>query len=727
MDWPPVANNKDQKTDNTTTQSSENENKENKSDPFVSKDEESFWRMFREDKYEKIPINIEDKKENAIIQPEILEQQAKTDSNHISSQEVINIAGSLEIDSENIINEALDENGNIKNMSEVFINYFEKKVKEKLGEKYNEDSLGDIDFDDWFWREREFVDELTQGLLEKKFKKDIDKAIVLKAILDFSTDQIGGPDEATWVSFKTIYSFTKKFKSKDISILEKALLKKAIYDLNDIYSIDSINPEADLKYIKQKVGSLKRPDFFNDKLFVHSELKFTKSQKDLIVSDNNNIDRSEFLGEEWHKYGIQNVEEVIKNEAEDFLTDFVVSKLSPTMIGVYSLKGRLIGWQRIGNLNKEGEDSLVKDFFEIKKECPLNFKEDLALFKISSSLYFRDFIQQELNIDLSKLSIENQFHFLNFIQGKTEEKMVGFKEFIRRSKNEEEKIYKMRTFLSIEQGGKEMGNKILELGEKLPENIVAEIFKGYSHLIDSAEKVRDTLSGAFENEKNTLLKKVPNQIHEALLLRAKDVLIGAHKIVMEDESKLNPDDVVKALAGITLMLDMLADLDKKELFNFTKIEETKKNLFKYRVEDKNEQAYDLKIFIRPKAEENAQARVNFELSFDTESPNKELQKAFYNKTHFVAKNKTIEGSALRIGIDRDTYGEEDLVSLDLGRSEDSGSNFDRTGDVLGKLLVFATESNIGHHTTSSFDKELADEETFSKICSRLTEYLNTSS
>jgi len=654
-------------------------------------------------------------------------KEIKKENKYIPIEEIVKIAGSLEIDSEIIINEALDENGNIKNMSDIFINYFEKKVKGKLGEKYNEDSLGNIGFDEWFWREREFIDELTQGLLEKKFKKDIDKAIVLKSILDFSKDQITGPEGVTWASFNTIDSLIKEFKRKDISILEKALVKKAIYDLNDIYSIDSINPEADLKYIKQKVGLLKRPDFFNDKLFDHSELKFAKAQKDLIVSDNNNIDRDEFLGEEWHKYGIQNAEEVMKNEEEDFLTDFVVSKLSPNMIGVYSLKGRLIGWQKIENLDKEGEEGIVKDFFEIKKECPMNSKEDLALFKISSSLYFRDFIQQELNIDLSKLRIENQFYFLNFIQGKKEDDLVKFKEFIEKSKNKEEKINKLRTFLSIEQGGREMGDKIVELWEKLTENVAEEIFKGYSHLIDSAERVRGSLSTAFENEENTLLKKVPNQIYEALLLRAKDVLIGAHKITIEDESKFNPDDVIKALEGITLMLDILADLDKKELFNFTKIEETKKNLFKYKVKDKKEQEYNLKIFIRPKAEEKAQARINFELSFDTENPNKELQEAFYNKTHFVTKNKTITGSALRIGIDRDTYGKEDLVSLDLGRSEDAGSSFERTGDVLGKLLVFATESNTGHHTTSSFDKELAEEETFSKICSKLIEYLKHTS
>lgn len=267
-----------------------------------------------------------------------------------------------------------------------------------------------------------------------------------------------------------------------------------------------------------------------------------------------------------------------------------------------------------------------------------------------------------------------------------------------------------------------MGDKIIELGERLEPEVAGKIFEGYSHLIGSAEAVKNTLSKAFEGEKDSILGKIPEQIHDALLLRAKDVLIGANKIAMEDKSKLNPDDVIKALGGITLMLDILADIDKQESFGFNKTKNIDKNLFKFAVKDKDENVYDLKIFVRPVAEANAQARINIELSFDTDNPNKELQKAFYNEVHFIEKDKIVKGSKLRIGIDRDTYGDETLVSLDLGRSEHSGSKFERTGDVLGKLLVESTESNIGHHTTS-FDKGLSDEKVFKDLCQKFSDYL----
>ena len=141
-----------------------------------------------------------------------------------------------------------------------------------------------------------------------------------------------------------------------------------------------------------------------------------------------------------------------------------------------------------------------------------------------------------------------------------------------------------------------------------------------------------------------------------------------------------------AIEGITLMVTILADLATRKEFEYTQIRQTQENLFKFGVTDTLGYEYGLKIFIRPKAEKNAQARVNFELSFDTNNPNRELQKAFQNEIISHTQNKKTTHSVLRIGIDREDYGGNESLSLDVGRSEHSDTELTRSGDVLGNFL-----------------------------------------
>lgn len=75
---------------------------------------------------------------------------------------------------------------------------------------------------------------------------------------------------------------------------------------------------------------------------------------------------------------------------------------------------------------------------------------------------------------------------------------------------------------------------------------------------------------------------------------------------------------------------------------------------------------------------------------------------------------------LRIGIDRDDFNYTGAVSLDICRSERTPERYTRTGDVLGKLLSMT--STEGHHETSAFSKEFADEKVFESITTMLAGY-----
>jgi len=57
----------------------------------------------------------------------------------------------------------------------------------------------------------------------------------------------------------------------------------------------------------------------------------------------------------------------------------------------------------------------------------------------------------------------------------------------------------VKTFLSIEQGGKEMGDKIIGLGEKLPEEVSQKVFEKYGEIINTADKAEEEIKNIFGN------------------------------------------------------------------------------------------------------------------------------------------------------------------------------------------------------------------------------------
>lgn len=80
----------------------------------------------------------------------------------------------------------------------------------------------------------------------------------------------------------------------------------------------------------------------------------------------------------------------------------------------------------------------------------------------------------------------------------------------------------MRTFLSVEQGGGEMGDKILTLAEKLSEESVKILFEKYGEIIDEVDNIASYLNNSVEGK--VLPQEVINSAKENLLVRGKDLL-----------------------------------------------------------------------------------------------------------------------------------------------------------------------------------------------------------
>ena len=157
-------------------------------------------------------------------------------------------------------------------------------------------------------------------------------------------------------------------------------------------------------------------------------------------------------------------------------------------------------WQEVGISNgNENEDEY------------LNMSSDQRDYLWMISKPIRGILEKEFNIHISDLSLDEQFYFLNFVKEKNVDDIESVKSFtVKYGANG------FRTFLSLEHGGKNFGDKIIEMSERLSDEGVNNIFAKYTELIFQLENVGNVLKEAYGNNghgeeieiiKSSILKK----------------------------------------------------------------------------------------------------------------------------------------------------------------------------------------------------------------------------
>lgn len=338
--------------------------------------------------------------------------------------------------------------------------------------------------------------------------------------------------------------------------------------------------------------------------------------------------------------------------------------------------------------------------------------------------YLRGDIQNDFGLDLAEMSLIQQNYFLQFIKSKKIEQIEPAMNFMKKFG-----INGAKAFLSCEYG-EENGEKIIEMAEKLDEIKSKEIFSEYSQVADMAEKLKKGLDESLAIKETDLPEDVKNdfpaQVYEGILRRAKDLLIASYPILVEKKkADFGINDITIALNGLGKFLEIAKELSSKDSeykINFIKnrIRENTEQFF-YKITDKENKDYGLIIFIRPEEDEKGQARIGFELDFDTKNPNKEFKNAFSQEILYKNKNENKKISRLRVAIDRETINDEEKISLDTGRDKRDDKDIRRTGDVMGKVLSFVSQT--GHHNPDSFDPKFAQKEIFKKIAETFKQYL----
>jgi hypothetical protein len=201
----------------------------------------------------------------------------------------------------------------------------------------------------------------------------------------------------------------------------------------------------------------------------------------------------------------------------------------------------------IGGRSIEQRDVLFKDE-EIKNNYDLLF--DFEFLQRSNQ---REKIEKDFNISLEQLTLKEQFQFLNHLKSKENEDFKRIESCCKRFGTPF-----ARTFLSIEQGGKEMGGKILVLGEKLPKESADILFKTYGEIINTTNSIEQILKEILpeyivEESSDEIL-----DIRKSLFVRAKDLLVTFY-----DKKDKNDVDLINDLDRYKAEILLYADTYKK--------------------------------------------------------------------------------------------------------------------------------------------------------------------
>lgn len=178
----------------------------------------------------------------------------------------------------------------------------------------------------------------------------------------------------------------------------------------------------------------------------------------------------------------------------------------------------------------------------------------------------RPIIEEDFGDAIFTMPIKEQLHFLSYAKDLKVKEIAPIKKFAK-----DYGVTGFRTFLSLEHGGKEMGDKILQLGEKLPKETAEKLFTKYSEIIDKV----DNLVGALEEKLKNSEKINANSeiaVKENLLIRAKNLLKK-----YTDNANKNPESILRELEGVNsdniLLLSIFQSLHSSDGIKFEDVKD----------------------------------------------------------------------------------------------------------------------------------------------------------
>jgi len=214
---------------------------------------------------------------------------------------------------------------------------------------------------------------------------------------------------------------------------------------------------------------------------------------------------------------------------------------------------------KIDSNKKEILSPIDYDGFTKNKEFnPFGSDDFSHLIKILHTSEIRNYINKRLNIKLEQLYLREQIHFLKFLSGSDESKFNKLEKILKKGESLENMNY-LRAFLSMS-GDESMGDKILALGEKLPEEIARIIFAKYGEYIDAVDSVEEMIKKEYKlSPSPELIAKTK----ESLLIRGRDLLLSQNKKL--SDGIFSDEKFTQELEKIKVDVDLF-----KTIFKITK-------------------------------------------------------------------------------------------------------------------------------------------------------------
>jgi GNAT superfamily N-acetyltransferase len=190
----------------------------------------------------------------------------------------------------------------------------------------------------------------------------------------------------------------------------------------------------------------------------------------------------------------------------------------------------------------------VKKKSENKSHCDLStydstIKENSDLISTVHSPEILWSINRDFDIKIQDMYLDEQVKFIEYLSGAKTENWSKLELAL---KNNTQNKNILKSFLSLDQGGPEMGKKILEISEKIPTESANAIFTKYAEIIDIARDIENFVISEFDDE-IVQNPKIIDNIKTKLLKRGVEVLNIFHSKIdgISDSNAVKMPEIIK--------------------------------------------------------------------------------------------------------------------------------------------------------------------------------------
>lgn len=279
--------------------------------------------------------------------------------------------------------------------------------------------------------------------------------------------------------------------------------------------------------------------------------------------------------------GVKYLERMYDLEEYNNPNNFVQRLTVEGNIGVFNESRELAGYFNLGDLSSDEERVKAKVFeftyetlFLSKAEETQEEKQErekiLEEFKRNYFKFYDNRFFNETEVKFNNLSFKEQGWFMHYAKHSDKKEKDRALSFVKKYREDG-----FKTFLSLEYG-RELGDKILNIGEKLENNGANLIFAKFNSIIGLTGNIEQKLTALLSDKDQKKIDK--NKISEQLLRKAKDLLVQFSEQLDKGE-KVDYQDAVRSLDKISEEIILFASIFKtasqERPISFQEISETK--------------------------------------------------------------------------------------------------------------------------------------------------------